>query len=85
MKVLPEILVTLLRISFGWVNPLLGNSSQRAPSKFISKNLLSLSINMTPDELQLLVLREEIEVNMNNIRDLLGSQRWFLNVAANPF
>ena len=85
MKLLPEILIALLGISFSWVNPLLSNGSQRAPSELISKNLLSLSINMTPDELQLLVLREEIEVNMNNIRDLLGSQRWFLNVAANPF
>ena len=72
MKVLPEILVALLRISFGWVNPLLGNGSQRAPSKFISKNLLSLSTNTTPDRLQLLVVREEVEISTNDIGDLLG-------------
>ena len=72
MKLLPEILVTLLRISFGQVNPLLGNGGQRAPPKFISENLLSLGINATPDGLQLLAMREEIEVNANDIGDLLG-------------
>ena len=71
MKLLPEILVTLLRISFGQVDPLLGNGSQRAPPKFISENLLNLGINATPDGLQLLAMREEIEVNAN-IGDLLG-------------
>ena len=71
MKLLPEILVTLLRISFGQVNPLLGNGSQRAPPKFISENLLNLGINATPDGLQLLAMREDIEVNAN-IGDLLG-------------
>ena len=72
MKPLPEILVTLLRISFCQVNPLLSNSSQKALSKFISENLLSLSINTTLDRLQLLAMREEIEVNTNDIGDLLG-------------
>ena len=72
MKLLPEIFVILLRISFGQVNLLLGNGSQRAPPKFISENLLSLGINVSPDGLQLLAMREEIEVNANNIRDLLG-------------
>ena len=72
MKLLPEILVTLLRISFGQVNPLLGNGSQRAPPESISENLLSLGINATPDGLQLLAMREEMEVNANNIGDLLG-------------
>ena len=34
-------------------------------------NYFTNSSNMTPDELQLLVMREEIEANTNNIGDLL--------------
>ena len=72
MKLLPEVLVALLGIGLGGVNPLLGNSSESAPSEFVGENLLGLSVNTTPDRLQLLVVREEMEVSANDIGDLLG-------------
>ena len=72
MRILPEVLVTLLGISLGRVNPLLGNSSESALSQFVGENLLGLGINATPDRLQLLVVREEMEVSANDIGDLLG-------------
>ena len=72
MKLLPEVLVALLGIGLGGVNPLLGNSSESAPSEFVGENLLGLSVNATPGRLQLLVVREEMEVSANDIGDLLG-------------
>ena len=72
MKLLPEVLVALLGIGLGGVNPLLGNSSESTPSEFVGENLLGLSVNATPDRLQLLVVREEMEVSANDIGDLVG-------------
>ena len=72
MKLLPEVLVALLGIGLGGVNPLLGNSSESAPSEFVGENLLGLSVNATPGRLQLLVVREEMKVSANDIGDLLG-------------
>ena len=37
MKLLPEVLVALLGIGLGGVNPLLGNSSESAPSEFLAR------------------------------------------------
>ena len=57
MKLLPEVLVTLLRIGLGGLNTLLDNSSEGVPSEFIGENLLGLSVDATPDRLQLLDVR----------------------------
>jgi hypothetical protein len=72
VKLLLEVLVTLVGTSLAGVDPLFGDGSESAPSMIAGKNLLSLCVNATPDRLQLHVVGKVVEVSANDGGNLLG-------------